>query len=604
MSFTLANLAGLWALLGIPAVLAIHFLQRQSRVETVSTLFLLDQLRRESVSGRRFERLRSSIPLWLQLLLVLILTWLLVEPRWVRPDSVRRIAVVLDGSASMSAFRGRLAAELSGELGKPGPAGLRTEYVVLDSRTAGEPVYNGSSLTDMLAAIAETWRPTGGDHDFGPSLRIGRSLAGPKGLVVLATDHLVDRPPYRARLLAVGEPRENVGFAGLEVARNDDGEWIWLALVRNYADTARTRRWFMRAGPGQRTAEREISLAPGEIRTLQGRFPEDSGAAVLHLEPDDFDVDDRLPLLRPEPKPFSIAVASPVLNEAFSDILASFENLAPPPPDGAPDLALAAYEPLNPAPLPERTIAFVHHPNAAREFETGPIVAENHPLMTGLNWQGLIARRSPGIPVRAEDTVLLWQAERALVFLNTSGGARQLCFNFDLTTSNAARLPAFVVLLHRFVDGLREAKVAPESKNVETAQALAVAADSSAENAPPLEYRREDAATGDRVTETIPLERATLLRAPDTPGFVEIQQGDALLLRAAVAFADTREADLRNAASRSDLAGVESEVIEEHTDRDAHWRLWLLAGLAALLASWYFLNRPRPAANAMAGMGA
>src|SRR5688572_5754994 len=67
----LAHPAALWCLLGLPVVLAIHFLQRRSRKEVVTTLFLLQQMRRESETGNRFERLRPSIPLWLQLLMVL-----------------------------------------------------------------------------------------------------------------------------------------------------------------------------------------------------------------------------------------------------------------------------------------------------------------------------------------------------------------------------------------------------------------------------------------------------------------------------------------------------------------------------------------------------
>ena len=45
---TFANPLGLLALFGIPALLAIHFLQRKARVLTVSTLFLLDHTRREA----------------------------------------------------------------------------------------------------------------------------------------------------------------------------------------------------------------------------------------------------------------------------------------------------------------------------------------------------------------------------------------------------------------------------------------------------------------------------------------------------------------------------------------------------------------------------
>ena len=155
MSLTFANLAGFWALLGIPLILAIHFLQRQSKLVTISTLFLLEQMKRESLSGRRFERLRNSIPLWLQLLAILGLTWLLVQPRWVKPESIQRIAIVLDGSASMSAFREPLARKLETELTKLSLVAKTTEYVVLDSRMDGEPIYNGTDVPELLVALQE-----------------------------------------------------------------------------------------------------------------------------------------------------------------------------------------------------------------------------------------------------------------------------------------------------------------------------------------------------------------------------------------------------------------------------------------------------------------
>ena len=49
----LTNPLGLLALLGIPAVLAIHFLQRKAVELPVSTLFLLERTQREAASGRR-----------------------------------------------------------------------------------------------------------------------------------------------------------------------------------------------------------------------------------------------------------------------------------------------------------------------------------------------------------------------------------------------------------------------------------------------------------------------------------------------------------------------------------------------------------------------
>ena len=56
MRLVLANPAGLWALMAIPLVLLIHFLQEQSRRVRVSTLFLLERVQPESVGGARLER--------------------------------------------------------------------------------------------------------------------------------------------------------------------------------------------------------------------------------------------------------------------------------------------------------------------------------------------------------------------------------------------------------------------------------------------------------------------------------------------------------------------------------------------------------------------
>ena len=86
MPIVFANPLGFLALLGIPAILLIHLLQRQSQKFPISTLFMLDAIDRQSLKGQKLDRLRNSIPLWLQLLSILVLTWLLIHPRWTREN--------------------------------------------------------------------------------------------------------------------------------------------------------------------------------------------------------------------------------------------------------------------------------------------------------------------------------------------------------------------------------------------------------------------------------------------------------------------------------------------------------------------------------------
>ncbi|HRX53702.1 MAG TPA: BatA and WFA domain-containing protein [Verrucomicrobiales bacterium] len=610
--FSFANPLGFWALLGIPAILLIHFLQRQSRVVTVSTLFLLQQLRRESVSGRRFEHLRSSVPLWLQLLMVLLLTWILAQPQWERPEAVHRVVVVLDGSASMSAFRPALRESLNRELSRLGKLFRREEYVVLDSRRFGEPVFNGTEIPPLLEAL-EQWRPYGAGHDFTPALRVARSLAGEEGSVILVTDHIQEVLPYNAALIAVGEKTANVGFAGVRfvdestliragepgaaTAPAEPGKQVWLALIRNHADIPQTRQWFLSTGQS-RTQAAEITLAPGEMRTLRGTFPEGADHAALHLTPDTFSLDDVLPLVLPSPKKLTVTVTAPEdLAPLLREVSATLDHTGVPEPGQNADLSLVSYDPLDPREPAATALVYLHQGvSAPGAFLTGAVAAENHPLVEGLNWQGFIGRDSPEIPRIASDTVLLWQGSRALVFLRTSEGRHQLIFNFDFTRSNAERQPGFVVLAHRFAESLRREKIAPETLNFETLQPVPLACQTSA-GAPPLRVESVSAIPGEATTTTreeIPLLQVPLLRAPDAPGYFTVRQGETTLLTAAAHFADSRESDLGGAASISTVNPAAAKTRAQTAVEDSRWQLWLLITLAALLLAWWFVERPRP----------
>ena len=55
----------------------------------------LGAVEQESRGGPRWERLRGSVPLWMQLLMVLLFTWLWVQPHWLERSAVQRVGVVL-----------------------------------------------------------------------------------------------------------------------------------------------------------------------------------------------------------------------------------------------------------------------------------------------------------------------------------------------------------------------------------------------------------------------------------------------------------------------------------------------------------------------------
>ena len=580
--FTLANPLGLLALLGIPAVLAIHFLQRKAVELPVSTLFLLERTHRDAASGRRLERIIPSIPLWMQLLAVLLLAWFLAEPRFQKSGSVQRVAIVLDSSASMGVFKGETIARLTAELPRfQGPAST-VELTVIESAPGRPRLYAGSSV-DELKAVLEKWQPLDGLTDPTQALRLARSLVSREGTVIYLTDTPADSLPFEARLVAVGDSIENVGFTGVTFA-TEEGALVWRALVRNYSKTATDRTWSIQTATGG-SEPRPLHLDAGALITLQSAFPADAKNVRLILTPDRFPLDDTLPLVAPKPKSLALFTAtSPAFAELTAKLLRALDAATPTNDAATADLSITSYDPLDPVLPPGNSVIFVEDSTRSGAYLKGGILAEPHPLLVGLNWQSLLVRETIELDRLPSDTVLLWQEKRPLIFLREkpatekSPPSRQLCFNFDLRLSNAGNQPAFIVLLHRFAESIREAKVAPTSANLETGQPIKIT------SAPDLPLQ---IATTDLAGKQLPPPASTSL-APATPCFLIIRQNETTLLDAAVFFADTREADF-SACGKSDPTAIANQsTIERHTKPDPLWRVWLLALIAALLVSWKF----------------
>lgn len=583
--FSLANPLGLLALLGIPAVLAIHFLQRKAVELPVSTLFLLERTQRDAASGRRFERIIPSVPLWMQLLAVLLLAWFLAEPRIQKAGSVQRVAIVLDSSASMGVFKKDAIERLMAELPQfQGPA-TTIELTVMEAAPGRPRLYAGTSV-DELKEVLGKWQPSDGVTDPTQALRLARSLVSREGSVIYLTDTPAESLPFESKLIAVGEAIPNVGFTGVSFAR-EEGALVWRALVRNYAAEPAERTWQMKTDSGD-TEPRSFKLEPGGLVTLQAAFPADAKNVRLELSPDRFTLDDTLPLVAPKPKELTLFTAtSPAFEELTNKLLNALDSTVPTADASVADLAITSYDPLDPVLPPGNSVIFVEDSTRTGAYLRGGIVAEANPLLNGLNWQSLLVRETIELDRLTGDTVILWQDKRPLIFLREKPAtaeqpaSRQLCFNFDLRLSNASNQPAFIVLLHRFAESIRATKIAPASLNLETGQPVQVTSAADA----PLQVSFRDL-SGKALPPPSPADRAPLV-----PGFLTIRQNDTTLLDAAVAFADTREADFSACGTADTLTSGVASTIERHTKPDPLWRVWILVLIAALLVSWRFNTR-------------
>jgi hypothetical protein len=433
-----ANPAGLWALTAIPAVLLIHFLQRQAKVISVSTLFLLEKTSRESATGRRFDRLLQSVPLWMQLLAVLLVAWLLSEPRFRKAQSTQRIAIVLDSSASMTVCKDTLIRKLAESLPKLQGFATVSEFTLLES-TPGKPkLYTGTSVRELTRAL-ESWQPREGITDPSHALRLARSLVSRDGIVVYATDTPPAQPPFDARMLSTGLPVANAGFTGLSFA-TEEGALVWRATICNHSDQAADREWRLQSPDQPNTQTHPVHLAPHAIVTIQGAMPPGQTKARLLLSPDRFPLDDELPLIAPQPKTLAFFPSpSPALEELSKKLTRALAPLELAHDTSSADLSLVSYDPLDPILPAGNAVVFVNDSTKPGAYLRGGILAERHPLMDGLNWQTLLVRESLQLERTPADTVLLWQDTRPLIFLRSQAATAKTPCSSTASPNPSAR---------------------------------------------------------------------------------------------------------------------------------------------------------------------
>ncbi len=341
MTPTFGNPAGFLALLAIPAILAIHFLQRESRRVVSSTLFLLEQLAPESAQGRRFERLRTSVPLWLQLLAALLAAWLLVDPRWVRPDAAQHVMLVLDSTVSMDAFRDDLLKALDEDTARLASAAAHTEWQVVETDLTRATIYSGPDRQ-------------------GPSCRGARMAAAPRRTrsrpanPVRASDprrqglaDFRDRP-QAASPLRRPAARRGPSVRSLRILRRDNRG---RQLARPRAQLRRHHSAAELVGRGRRTeiARPRRDAAPRRRGRAQRRIP--AGRIAVRTGHGR----GRLPARQPPADAHSAIETprdrasrrTPITRISSSNSSAAW--IAPMFLGSAPDLALAVYDPLAPA---------------------------------------------------------------------------------------------------------------------------------------------------------------------------------------------------------------------------------------------------------------
>ncbi len=334
----------LLGLLFVPAVLAMYLLKLRRDEAAVPSTLLWTRLVADVEANAPWQKLRRSLLLLLQLLLVVALALLAAQPFLERPAGLARdLVLVVDTSASMGAtdvLPDRLTAAKAAAVDalRELPTGGKVSVIAADR--AARIVVNESTDLGRVRDAIEGIEVTASRGDLGDALELASKLAARSGdaQVLVATDAaLASAPTGRVgapvRVLPVGRDRANQAIVALAVRPSGSGVgravFVSVANLDLEPATRRVELW-----SGDRLLEvRDVLLEPqARADVIVDDLPPDVTALEVRLTgqdpastepPDQLAADDRAWAIVPEQRPRLILVVGegdPYLETALASL--------------------------------------------------------------------------------------------------------------------------------------------------------------------------------------------------------------------------------------------------------------------------------------------
>ena len=307
----------------LPVIVLFYLLKLRREQRTVSSTYLWRQLVQDVEANAPWQRLRRSLLLFLQLLLVIALALLAARPFLERPAGLARdLILVVDASASMSATD-----ELPSRLEAAKAAALRAldglpsegrVSVVVSAGTA-RVLANESTDRGRIARAIAGIEPTPYSGGLEDALKLASKLADrhPGTEILLVTDAALAETPVVAvsvplHVMTVGRDRANQAIVALAV--RSDPSAITRSLfvsVANY-DTETALRSLQVSTDGALIDTRSLLIdpltradvviddVPDGARIVEARLAPMQGAVAGSGPPDQLSMDDTAWAVVPE----------------------------------------------------------------------------------------------------------------------------------------------------------------------------------------------------------------------------------------------------------------------------------------------------------------
>ena len=604
--------AMLWILGLIPALILIHLFKPKPKALEVTNLFLWQEVLKDRGGNVTLKRLVQNLPLWLQILVVVLTALALAHPVWTSTLPQKgNVILVIDSSASMksSVSPGKTRFDLAQESALDLLDSLEGSQQALVIEAGSQPslVSDFSGKLSEVKALVKELKASDVVGTLEEAVFLALSFVSPKrdDRVYLISDGagqdmpaLVNmHPAIEAKLISGGE--RNIGLTKFEFRRDFSrpDSYEMMVEVKNFSD--RPAEIPLRLSVDKYTlAEDSISLEPGEKQTLffpYSRLITGIARAEIEVE-DDFPTDNAAYLSLSESTDIWILLVSEG-NYFLERLLESYPNVL-----------LNRTETIDPAVWREQALrhdlVIVDRQDfpeiAAGNFllldayspmlaarKTGEIAfpeiidwARKSPLMQDLNLRGLNIEQASLLEATPGFEPLLESNEGTLMSRYEDENLRIVLVNFDITRSDLPVKIAFPVMMSNIINWLTPNKLDFSTSNVKAGETY------------PIHLAPETT----EISLRVPGERWKKIETTDRPFFfpgtrtvgVYMISEDKKNRYFTVNLLDERESDLKTpiletAPERAESRSPQELVSTQHP----LWLFFLLPALLILMLEWH-----------------
>jgi von Willebrand factor type A domain/Aerotolerance regulator N-terminal len=491
----------LLGLLFVPAVIAMYLLKLRRDEAVVPSTLLWTRLVADIEANAPWQKLRRSLLLLLQLLLVIALALLAARPFLERPAGLARdIVLVMDTSASMAATdtvpdRLTAAKQVAIEALKDLPTGGKVSVIAAD-RSARIVVNESGDLSRVRLAI-EGIPVTQSRGDLGDALELASKLAARSGdaQVLVATDASLARTPVGrvaapVKVLTVGRERKNQAIVALAIRTAPSAVTRSVFVSVANLDLVEAARRLEVWGDDRLLEVRDVRLdaqrrsdvivddLPREVRTVEVRLV--GADPAFTAAPDQLAVDDRAWAVVPQDRTRLILIVGegdPYLETALS-YLPDVELFGVTPAEYGPKTErtdgrpwdLIVFEGFLPTTLPKSPILAIAPPRSSALGEVSGALKDpgigtldpDEPVLryVDLSTTHISAATKLAAPAWAR-TIIPGPRGAPLLYAGTRNGVNQAVLAFEPRRSDLPLQVAFPILLANLTGELLGSSAAP-----------------------------------------------------------------------------------------------------------------------------------------------